>query len=61
MVYLLSKAIPNVNVVLDLTLYYPLIDDLSANGGIDSTENLKGFKAYVFLGMRDRVIHQRKH
>jgi len=54
MLYLLSKRNPRA--LLYDTAYYPIIDDLSAKGFIDSTENLKDFKAYIYKGAQDRII-----
>jgi len=34
----------------------PLIDDWAERGWIDSTDNLKGFKAFLYLGLKDGII-----
>jgi hypothetical protein len=56
---LLSKHVPDA--MFELRGYYPLIDGWSARGDIDSTDNLRGFKAYVYMGMRDVIILPSKY
>jgi len=55
LLYLLSKW--NTQALAFNSELYPVIDEWSAKGWIDSTDNLRGFKAYVYQGTRDRLIY----